>query len=289
MRRTLQELTIKDGFMFAAVMLDSENCRQLLERVLSIPIERVEIDTEKSLIYSPDYKGVRLDVYAREPAGAHFNVEMQVATEKLEKRARYYHSQMDMNLLSRGVSYDELPDCFVIFICDFDPFGLGKYKYTVKQVFAERETRTYLDGRHTIFLSTKGRNDEEVPAQLVNLLHYVGASLQEADAEYDDEYVRTLQKTVKSIKQDREMGVKFMLFEDMLKEEHKVGKAEGRVEGRAEGKASCILSVLERIQSVPEELCTTVNGVTDEETLDYLFNLALSVSSIEEFIQKSNL
>ena len=26
-----------------------------------------------------------------------------------------------------GTEYEELPDSFVIFICDFDPFGGGKY------------------------------------------------------------------------------------------------------------------------------------------------------------------
>ena len=32
--------------------------------VLQIPIERVEVSKEKSVIYHPEYKGVRLDVYA---------------------------------------------------------------------------------------------------------------------------------------------------------------------------------------------------------------------------------
>lgn len=33
-KRSLQELTIKDNFMFGAVMLDPENCKGILERVL---------------------------------------------------------------------------------------------------------------------------------------------------------------------------------------------------------------------------------------------------------------
>lgn len=33
-RKTLQDLTIKNNFMFGAVMIDEENCRLLLERVL---------------------------------------------------------------------------------------------------------------------------------------------------------------------------------------------------------------------------------------------------------------
>ena len=48
-KHRLKELTIKDNFMFGAVMMDEENCKGLLERVLEIPIERVEVSREKSI------------------------------------------------------------------------------------------------------------------------------------------------------------------------------------------------------------------------------------------------
>ena len=63
-KRSLQQLTIKDNFMFGAVMLDEEICREAIERILGVPIARVEVDREKSIVYHPKYKGVRLDAYA---------------------------------------------------------------------------------------------------------------------------------------------------------------------------------------------------------------------------------
>ena len=45
-KKTLEELVFHDDFMFAAVMMDAENCRCFLERVLEIRIERVEISAE---------------------------------------------------------------------------------------------------------------------------------------------------------------------------------------------------------------------------------------------------
>ncbi len=66
MKKQLKNLTIKDNFMFAAVMLDEENCKGFLERALQIKIDRVEVSTEKNIVYHPEYKGVRLDVYAKE-------------------------------------------------------------------------------------------------------------------------------------------------------------------------------------------------------------------------------
>lgn len=57
--KTLQELTIRDNFMFGAVMSEEENCRRFLELALEISIARVEIIKEKSISYHPEYKGVR--------------------------------------------------------------------------------------------------------------------------------------------------------------------------------------------------------------------------------------
>ena len=40
MKKTFQELTIKDPFMFAATMSDEEQCKAFLEIVLKIPPDR---------------------------------------------------------------------------------------------------------------------------------------------------------------------------------------------------------------------------------------------------------
>ena len=42
-RKTLQDLTIKDNFMFGAVMMDEEICRELLELVLGFRIAKVTV------------------------------------------------------------------------------------------------------------------------------------------------------------------------------------------------------------------------------------------------------
>ncbi len=50
MGRKLRELTIKDDFMFGTVMSDPENCRELLEMILGISIDRIEVSKEKSMV-----------------------------------------------------------------------------------------------------------------------------------------------------------------------------------------------------------------------------------------------
>lgn len=77
-KKQLKEFTIKDNFMFGAVMMDEENCKGLLESVLQISIDHVEICKEKSIVYHPEYRDVRLDVYAKDENQTRYNVEMQV-------------------------------------------------------------------------------------------------------------------------------------------------------------------------------------------------------------------
>ncbi len=76
-QKRLQDLTIKDNFMFGAVMSIEENCIAFLEMVLGFPIEKVVVSKERSMIYHPEYRGVRLDIYARDEKHTHYNVEMQ--------------------------------------------------------------------------------------------------------------------------------------------------------------------------------------------------------------------
>jgi len=116
-KKTLEELVFHDDFMFAAVMMDAENCRCFLERVLEIQIERVEISTEHGFFFNPECKSIRMDVFAKDENRTHYDIEMQlVKKDSLEKRSRYYHSQMDVEMLEKGKSYGELADTYVILI-----------------------------------------------------------------------------------------------------------------------------------------------------------------------------
>ena len=288
-RKKLNELTILNNFMFSAVMMENpDNCRDLLEYVLGLEIDRVEVVAEKCMVYHPEYKGVRLDVYVKEQtedgmADRHFDVEMQVTNRKIFKRSRYYHSQMDMEILGTGLSYEELPDTYVVFICDFDPVGLKKYKYTRYCTFKEDNTCEYEDGRHTVFLNTKGSNDAEVPESLVKLLKYIGATVEDSDKDYDDPLVSRLQESVKRIKSDREMGARYMLLEEMMKDEYNAGKKEGIIKGKREEKLELINDFLAQHGEIPKTISDKLADISDEAILRNLVKKAAIVSGIEEF------
>ena len=159
-RKTLQDLTIKDNFLFGAVMCVEENCKGFLEMVLGFSISSVVVSKEKSMIYHPEYKGVRLDIYAEDENHTHYNVEMQVKKKTaLGKRSRYYHGQMVMEALASGEDYETLPDSFVIFVCDFDPFGEHLYCYTFGNECKENKNVKLDDGCRTDFADIQNKKE----------------------------------------------------------------------------------------------------------------------------------
>ena len=278
-RKTLQDLTIKDNFLFGAVMSVEENCKGFLEMVLGFPIARVVVSKEKSIVYHPEYTGVRLDIYAEDENHTHYNVEMQVRKKKaLGKRSRYYHSQMVMEALANGEDYETLPDTFVIFVCDFDPFGEHLYCYTFGNECKENKKVRLDDGSCTIFLSTKGENEEEVPPELVRFLKFVTADLEESEEDFQDELVEQFQETIRNIKTDRKMGERYMIFEEMLREE--------KQEGRLETKREDILELLEDLGTIPDELRDRITGIENLEVLKVLHKIAARADSFHTFEKK---
>lgn len=273
--KSLQELTIKDNFLFAATMLEPENCRLVLERILEIPIGHVDVNREKNLVYHPDYKGVRLDVYANDEHNTHFNVEMQVASEKLLKRARYYHSQIDLELLTTGEEYTNLPNSYVIFICDFDPIGSNKYRYTMRKTLSEDDSYYYDDGSYTVFLNTKGTNNQEVSDKIVTFLHFIGANLSESTLDYNDTLIVRLQHTIAEIKASREMGAQYMSMYFIRQADYRAGKAEGIAES--------IIDFLSVNYEVPSELAEELLNNENPTLLKELLLFAVKTNSLEAF------
>lgn len=294
MKKTLQDLTIKDNFMFGAVMTDPENCKGLLELLLHKKLDRIIVSTEKSMIYHPEYKGVRLDVYAKDDTNTRYNIEMQVLRKStLGKRSRYYHSQIDMDLLLSGSDYRKLPDTYVIFICDFDPFGFGKYLYSFYTACREEGSLAFNDGLYTIFLSTAGKNESEVPEALVSFLKFVKADLSESSKDFHNEYVRKLQRSISQIKENREMEERFMLLEELLLEEHEEGMRKGIEKGRTEERSenlkrltSLLLSLLQKFDMLPNDLLQKIESMDDPERFMQWIQFAAESASLPDFLSK---
>ena len=112
-------------------------------------------------------------------------------------------------------------------------------------------------------------------------------SYSESTEDFQDDFVQKLQEAVKNVKASREMEERYMLLEELLKEEREngriEGKAESKVEGKVEGKAESILELLSDLGEVPEELRKKILGEKDLDILKSYLKKASASKTIEEF------
>ena len=65
--KKFEELTFSDHYMFEKVLQNKDICKELLERLLKIKIERLEYpEIEKTISPYYETRGVRLDVYVKD-------------------------------------------------------------------------------------------------------------------------------------------------------------------------------------------------------------------------------
>ena len=116
------------------------------------------------------------------------------------------------------------------------------------------------------------------------------ADLSESETDFEDDFVEKLQNTIRRIKSNREMEERFMIFEEMLRDERAEGKAEGIAEGKAEGKTEAVLEMLLELMNdlgeIPDELRNRITSEKDLETLKKWHRLAARSESLDEFLKK---
>lgn len=78
------------------------------------------------------------------------------------------------------------------------------------------------------------------------------------------------------------MEERYMLFEELLKNEHKEGIAEGKIEERIES----IIELLENKGSLPEAVKKRIEGEADLATLKKWFTMATKAQSMDQFIKE---
>ena len=137
-----------------------------------------------------------------------------------------------------------------------------------------------------ILIPLERKNDAEVPEELVCFLKFVKADIKERQKDFHNEYVKKLQEFIKHIKKNREMEEKYMLFEELLKEEWETGRKEGLQEGESIRMINSLTMLLKNFEEVPESLQKRISEEKNLKTLNLWFQLAIQADSLEEFISK---
>lgn len=228
-RKPFEELTLADDFLFCKVMQNRRLCKELLEIILHVRIDKIEY-TESQKVFDDviDEKSIRMDVYVKDDKHTIYDIEMQTSnTKELPKRSRYYHSCIDKSQIAKGEPYSKLRKTYVIFICTFDLFDRNFAKYEFDTICKKDKNLTLPDDRHTIFVNAQGVTNDQKLKEFLDFLR---------DGEVSKSpFILDLRKEVNYASKNskwREEYDMLLVREQLLIEE---GRAEGHKEGLAEG------------------------------------------------------
>ena len=225
-----ESLSLSDDFIFQKVMLKESLCKKILSEILGVEVTKIKYtEYEKTITIRSDAKSIRLDVYIRGEDSI-YSIEMQkINRDDLKKRSRYYHDLIDLDLLESGCRYKNLNNAFVIFICDFDLFGKGQYRYTFTSMCEEVKNLPLNEGRTTIFMNANG--------YCGNVSEDCKLFLQAVKSEFTDEpFSAILKSEVERVKSSVEWRTEYMRLSEWIEDEIEMGIEEGRQEGLQEGR-----------------------------------------------------
>ena len=241
-KKSLQDLTLLDRFLFAEVMEDPKTFENILSIILGEDISiKGRPQSEHENRTSPLKRQVRLDVWAEDETDAVYNIEAQKEnTKNLPHRSRFYQALIDSKLLDPGeVDFSNMKDCYSIIIAPFDLFGRGLYQYTFQMTCAETG-QPLEDGATRIFLNTHGKDSEDISPELKELLYYMEHTTEEISC--STSRLQEIKNHVNIVKSSEEIGVKYMQeWEEKILEKRKA-----RAEGRAEGETFRLIQLIKK-------------------------------------------
>lgn len=282
-KKSLQDLTLLDRFLFAEVMEDTKTFENVLSIILGQDISIAgRPQTEHESRTSPLKRQVRLDVWAEDESDAVYNVEAQKEnTKNLPHRSRFYQALIDSKLLLPGeVDFSNMKDCYSIIIAPFDLFGKGLYQYTF-QMTCNETGQTLDDGAVRIFFNTHGKNPEAISPELRELLYYMEHTTENISC--STPRLQEIQSHVNIVKSSEEIGVKYMQeWEEKILEKRKA-RAKGLAEGLAEGEDLRLIKLIKKKIQKSKNLIQIADEL--EETPE---SIQILYDCVKEHLQQDN-
>lgn len=204
-------------------MQQKELCLPLLQRLFpELDITDIQyVEAEKTVEGSIGSKGVRFDVYVKDPRRYAFTLEMQVGDyDDLPRRSRYYSAMICEDLLAAGRTYSDLPPAYVVMLCPFDLFRLGLHRYTFTHRCSEALSLDLEDGAVVVFLNSRGTEDDVSP-EILSFLKYM-----EGTVTKEDPYIVRLDEAVQKAKKNADWRRQYMNYEMELAHEKKKARNE---------------------------------------------------------------
>lgn len=156
-----------DTFMAKFFENNIEDTEFLLHLILEDDKIRVEKVIGQYSIANLQGQSSRLDIYAVDRYGNHFNVEVQRTNSgAIPKRARYHADMIDVNHLAAGEDYAALKDTYVIFITENDVLHEDRIISRIERSIQE-SGKLFNDGSHIVYVNGAKRGNDSELARLL--------------------------------------------------------------------------------------------------------------------------
>ena len=211
-----------------------EFCEEILRVFLQEPKLRVVSNHSQHSVSSIEGRSVILDAYCELEDGRKVNVEVQNANNTdHQRRVRYYGSVLTTSLMKKGDSFDKVPNICIVYVCNFDIFGLNKSLYVIKRIIDKTEVE--LDnGLQEIYISPV--NDGSLIAELMRV--FTESDVYNLKFPVTSEMKLRFNRETKGEKMTEALrGVYEALREEVDRESMKAAMREGMEKGMEEGRA----------------------------------------------------
>lgn len=259
----IKKLRLIDDMLMTKAFDGCNECSQILLQVI-LNNATLKVETTKTQYFLDSIEGhsVRLDIYAVDSEGKHYDVEIQrVNKDASAKRARYHSAMLDSYALPKGKKYNDLVDTYVIFITEKDVWGEGLPSYSVERCFMHSGNQIH-DGAHILYINGEIQDDTALGCLMSDMF---------CESPKDMHY-KELAERVSYLK-DEKGGIYTMCeFSEALINQ---GREQGLEEGREQGVTRVAQNMLRK--NTPIELVVELTGLTVSQVEKLAEEMAIQV------------
>ena len=217
----IESMTLFHSPMIKVVFGHRECVNEMIDIILG---RHIHIDEHHVEHYMSNIKGreAQFDIYVKSEK-IRINVEIQRKEKGANpKRGRLNLSLIDTQEIKKSSEYEEVPESYIVFMCEGDYFKKGLPIYHLK--LTNKETKEEVDiGQEMIYVNGDYQDEETVLGRLIHDFHCIDPN---------EMYSEVLKKWVKYYKEERKGVIEMCEICEQLKE---MGRVEGELIGISKG------------------------------------------------------
>ena len=231
-QKFLSELILMDDIFMRIVLKDRKCTEFILQTILQKPDLKVKTQSIQSDLKNLQGRSLILDCLCSDTNGTVYNIEVQNDSHGASpKRARYHSGLIDMHILKKGKTFENLPESYVIFICAKDILKENKQIYHISRTIQESGSK-FPDQSEIIYLNTSKDSENELGKLIEDFYTKDPKKM----------HSKVLAKRVADLKENKniekgEHDAMTTYYDRLKKQWEKEGIAKGIIEGKAKGSA----------------------------------------------------